>query len=186
MDTAYILSQMFTIFMYVFLAFSYLSKNKRTIILLNFLAIINCAVAFVLLNAWTGFGMCIIDFFRNLYLLYADKKYGESKKFTKRDGILLLVVYLAMILITIPTYDGFMSLLSVFASAIYTFSICQKSTKVYKGCGIPVGILWVSYHAYIRSIFGVILESVLLVVAIIGFIRELKGKKPTRKKKTKK
>lgn len=182
-DTPYILSQVFTIIMYVFLAITYLSKSKRTIVFISFLAIACNAIAFILLNAWTGLGVCAIDLLRNAYLLWAEKKYGESKKITKRDVIFLIIVYLAMIAVSIPTYEGFLSLFSVFASAVYTFSIWQKSTKVYKGLGIPVGILWITYNAYIRSIFGVTLESILLVFSIIGFVRELKGGKKKKVKK---
>lgn len=184
MDLNYILSQIFIIIMYVFLAISYLSKSKRTIVLLSSLALLASMFSFLFLNAWTGFAACIVDLFRNFYLLWAEKKFGKSKKTTKRDVIFLLVVLLALVLVSIPTYDGILSLCSIVATAIYTFSIWQKSTKIYKACGIPVSIFWVTYHAYTRSIFGVILESVLLVVSAVGFGKELKsGSKANNKRK---
>lgn len=169
--------------MYVFLAITYLSKNKRTIIVISGLAVVASMISFVFLNAWTGFAACIVDLFRNFYLLWAEKKYGKSKKITRRDVVFLLVVYLALILVSIPTYDGPLSLFSIIATATYTFSIWQKSTKIYKACGIPVSIFWVTYHAYTRSLFGVILESVLLIVSAIGFGKELKGPKKDKRKK---
>lgn len=182
MDFQYILSQIFTVIMYALLAMTYFCKNKRTIVVVSGIAIVTNALIYLLLGAWTGLAMCVVAALRNLYILWDEKKHGKSKKITKRDVVFLIVVYIAIILVTIPTYEGFLSLLSVFATALYTFSIWQKSTKVYKFCGIPVGILWIFYNAYVNSIFGVILESALLVASTAGFIIELKGKKTKKSK----
>lgn len=186
MSLTYIFSQIVTVLMYAFLSVTYFSKNKKAIVAFNCLAIVANAVAFILLGAWTGLAMCIIDLLRNFYIMWDEKKHGKSKQITKRDIVFLLIVYATMAIATIPTYEGFFSLFSVFASATYTFSIWQKSTRVYKFCGIPVGILWITYNAFIGSFFGVVLESALLVVSAIGFVLDVKGnrlKKPLGKKK---
>lgn len=180
MDTAYIFSQVFTIIMYIFLVMTYFAKNKRAIFVISNAAIVANAIAFILLNAWTGLAVCIIDLFRNFYLMWDEKKNGKSKKIKKKDVVFLIIVYIAMALAAIPTYEGFFSLFSIFASAVYAFSIWQKSTLVYKFCGLPVGILWITYNTYIGSFFGIVLESALLIVSIIGFILELK--KTTKRK----
>ena len=59
---------------------------------------------------------------------------------------------------------------------VYTYSIWQKSTKVYKICGIPIGILWIIYNTYVKSILGIILESIILICSITGYILEIKRK----------
>ena len=177
MDLQYILSQIFTVILYALLAMTYFCKKKRTIVIVSGIAIAVNALVYLLLNAWTGLAMCGIAALRNLYILWDEKKHGKSNKITKRDVIFLIIVYIAIILVTIPTYDGFLSLLSVFATSLYTFSIWQKSTKIYKLCGIPVGGLWIAYNTYVHSIFGIILESVLLVASTAGFIIETKKKK---------
>ncbi len=181
-DISYIASQIVTVIMYSLLAITYVSKNKRKILVISTLAIIANAVAFVLLNAWTGLAVCCIDLLRNFYLVYDEKKHGKRDKIAKRDVVFLFSVFATMAIAAVPTYEGPLSLLSIFASAVYTFSIWQKSTMVYKLCGMPVSILWISYNVFIHSIFGVILESVLLVVSIIGFIIEIK--KNSKKEKT--
>lgn len=129
------------------------------------------------LGAWTGLAMCVVAMLRNLYILWEEKKNGKRETNEKRDYIFLAIVYLGIILATIPTYEGFLSLLSVFATSIYTYSIWQKSTKVYKFCGIPVGILWIAYNAYVKSIFGAILEVILLIASVIGYAAEVKSAK---------
>ena len=181
MDITYIFSQVFTTITYALLAATYFAKNKRSIILLSGASLITNALAYILLGAWTGLAMCAIAMLRNLYILWDEKKHGKSKKITKKDVVFLIIIYIAMVLVTIPTYDGFLSLLSVFATALYTFSIWQKSTRVYKFCGMPVGVLWIFYNGYVKSIFGVILESALLVASTIGYISEIKKQKRTKK-----
>ena len=163
LNFTYVLSQIFTILMYILMGWTYLIKTKRKIVIVSMFSLIANFIAYILLGAWTGLAMCIVAMLRNLYILW--------------DYVFLVLVYLGIILATIPTYEGFFSLLSVFATSIYTYSIWQKSTKIYKFCGIPVGILWIAYNAYVRSIFGVILEGILLIVSVFGYIRELKGNK---------
>lgn len=182
----YILSQIFTIIMYALLAWTYFLKDKRKIVIVSALSLVANIVAYVLLGAWTGLAMCIVAMLRNLYILWEEKKYGKREKLEKRDYIFLAVIYLGIILATIPTYEGFLSLLSVFATSTYTYSIWQKSTKVYKFCGIPVGILWIAYNAYVKSIFGVILEAILLVASIAGYVAEIKSGKIEDKKQERK
>ena len=177
----YVLSQIFTIFMYVFLAITYVLKNKRTIVLVDMLSLAANILAYILLGAWTGLAMCFVAVVRNLYVLWDEKQHGKREVNTRRDYIFLACVYLGIILATIPTYEGFLSLFSVFATSIYTYSIWQKNTKIYKFCGIPVGILWIIYNVYIRSIFGIILETALLIFSIGGYIGELRQQKITPK-----
>lgn len=174
--TAYIWSQIFTILMYGLLALTYYAKDRKKVLILSFMSLIANVLAYVLLNAYTGLAMCVVALFRNIYFLIDEKKNGISETIGKKDIIVLIILIIAIIISTVFTYEGFLSLLSVFATTIYTYSVWQKKTLVYKFCGIPVGILWILYNLYIKSIFGVILESILLVSSIGGYILELKNK----------
>ena len=60
---------------------------------------------------------------------------------------------------------------------LYTYSVWQKKTSIYKLLGIPVGILWILYNIYVQSIFGIILESLLLICSTTGYILEVKKNK---------
>lgn len=176
-DFIYILSQIFTILKYALMAWTYFLKDKRKIVIVSAFSLAANIIAYVLLGAWTGLAMCVVAMLRNLYILWEEKKNGKRETNEKRDYIFLAIVYFGIILATIPTYEGFLSLLSVFATSIYTYSIWQKSTKAYKFCGIPVGILWIAYNAYVKSIFGVILEAILLIASVIGYVTEVKSAK---------
>lgn len=168
----YILSQVFTILMYGLLAITYYMKNRKTVLIISFLSLVANAIAYVLLNAWSGLAMCIIAMIRNIIFLVDEKQNGKQDEISKKDIIILVVLYVISGISAIFTYEGFLSLLSVFATMLYTYSVWQRKTEVYKLCGIPVGILWVLYNLYVKSIFGVILEMVLLVNSIIGYKME--------------
>lgn len=172
----YIMSQVFTIIMYLLLAVSYYAKDRKKILILSFLSLVANALAYVLLEAYTGLAMCIVAFVRNIIFMIDEKKNGHSDNITKKDIILLVIFYILIIVSTIFTYEGPLSLLSVIATMTYTYSVWQKKTNVYKFLGIPVGILWVLYNIYVKSIFGVILEGMLLIASITGYITEIKGK----------
>lgn len=120
--------------------------------------------------------MCGVALVRNIIFLLDEKKNGKSDTISKKDIIILAILYIVSITFAIFTYDGFLSLFSVFATMLYTYSVWQKKTKVYKLLGIPIGILWVLYNIYVKSIFGVILEGILLIGVIGGYVLEAKKK----------
>lgn len=120
--------------------------------------------------------MCIVALIRNIIFIIDEKKNGKRETINKTDIIILIILYIISIISAIFTYDGFLSLLSVFATALYTFSVWQKKTNIYKLLGIPIGILWILYNIYIMSIFGVILETILLICCITGYLLEKRRK----------
>ena len=172
----YIASQVLTIAMYVTLAITYYLKDRRVILLVSFLGSVFLGSAFFLLGGYTGLAMSAIAIIRNIIFLVDEKKNGKSEKIDKKDIVILVIIYLVTIGVTIPSYNGFLSLLSVFATSLYTFSVWQKKTITYKILGIPTGLLWIAYNIYIKSLFGIILETILLVFAVIGLVLEYKRK----------
>ena len=176
----YVLSQIFIIINYVLLMATYQVKSRKTILLFNFGAIIATGISYIFLSAWSGLAMVIVAIIRNIIFMLDEKKNGRSEQITRKDIVILMVLYVISIISAIYTYEGFLSLMSVFATMLYTYSVWQKKTSVYKILGVPVGIIWIIYNVYIASIFGIILEIVLLISAIIGIIREYKLKKENK------
>lgn len=175
-DTTYILSQIFTIITYILLGVTYYAKDRNKVLVLSFLSLIANGIAYIFLNAWTGLAMCIVALIRNIIFLVDEKKNGVKDKNNKTDIIILVILYIILIISTIFTYEGALSLLSVFATALYTFSVWQKKTNIYKLLGIPIGVLWILYNIYIMSVFGIILETILLICSLTGFLLDIKKK----------
>lgn len=173
----YIISQIFTIIMYGLLAISYYAKERKRVLTLSFLSLIANGIAYILLNAYSGLAMCVLALVRNIIFLVDENKNGKRENITKKDIIILIILYAVAIISAVFTYEGFLSLFSIFATMLYTYSVWQKKTRVYKFLGIPIGILWVLYNFYIKSIFGVILEAILFVCSVTGYILEVRKSK---------
>ncbi len=174
LTTMYVLSQIFTIITYILLAITYYAKDRKTVLTISFLSLIANGLAYAFLNAYTGLAMCFIALIRNIIFLIDEKKNGKSEKITKKDIVILIILYVIAIAFSVITYDGPLSLLSVVATMLYTYSVWQKKTGVYKMLGIPIGILWILYNLYVKSIFGIALETILLICSTTGYIIEKK------------
>lgn len=185
----YIASQVFTIIMYIFLALSYLIKDRKKVLWCNYAVIVANALEYLFLDAYAGLNICIIAHIRSIYFLVEEKKRKGSIEVTKKDIIFTLFTFVAVILATIITYNGFLSLFPAIGTIIYGISICQKNRLVYRLCGIPIEISWLIYNIYVQSLFGIILEVVVLFFAIVGSVAEIKRTKRKgfngRKKKIK-
>ena len=174
---SYILSQILTVVEYGLLGASYLAKNRKAVVFLDILSMSTGIIVYILLGADLGMAMSVIILLANFYYLWDENHHNtkERSKLHPRDYIVLAVVLLAIGIVTIFTYDGPLSLLSVAATALYEISIWQKSTKVYKFC-------WMSYNGFEQSIFGVLCEAVMFIASIIGYVRELKAEKSKKHK----
>ena len=170
----YILSQIFTIITYILLALTYYAKSRKTVLTISFLSLVANGIAYIFLSAYTGLAMCIVAIIRNIIFIVDEKKNGKSNTISQNDIIILAILYAISIVSAVFTYDGFLSLLSVFATMLYTYSVWQKKTNIYKLLGIPIGIIWILYNTYIQSIFGIILETILLICSTTGYILEIR------------
>ena len=177
LTTTYIISQVFTIKMYILLGITFYVKERKAVLILNFIATISIAIAYILLGAWTGLAMSIVVIIRNIIFLLDEKKNGKRETINKTDIIILVILYVISIIFTIFSYNGIFSLLSVAATMLDTYGIWQKKVALYKLIGIPKGILWGLYNIYIMSIFGIILESILLICSTTGYMLEKRRNK---------
>lgn len=91
------------------------------------------------------------------------------------DYSVFAFVVISSIVVSIFTFNGFLSLFSVFGTALYSFSICQKNIKVYRLLGIPCEALWVVYSIFISSALGILFEAILLgfIIASVVFYSQI-------------
>ena len=115
--------------------------------------------------------MNIVACLRNVIFLMQNKK-SDSSKNTKTDNVILAVLIVIILSFAVFTYDGIFSLVAVLGSLLFTFSIWQKNTTLYRFLGIAVSVLWIGYNIYVWSILGIVLESVVLVFVVANLISE--------------
>lgn len=170
-EQIYIISQILTIIMYVLLGLTYQIKARKKVLVLSIFSNAFQGMAYLLLNAKSGFIMCILAIIREISMMLISDKIKDEKSSQKAYLCVIIVFYIGLIISAIFTYEGLFSMLSILATAIYTFSIWQKNEKVYKALGTPVGICWILYNIFVKSIFGVVFESIILICSIVGYIR---------------
>lgn len=184
LTTQYIASQIVTIFVYVFLSATYCIKSRKAIIACSFTSNFLNAIAFVLLNSYTSALMCCISIFRDILFMIDEKINGKSTKVTKKDYILLGIVY-SLALISIKfTFNGWLSLIYAAGSMLYTYSIWQKNNNVYRFLGIVVTLIVIIDSINIGSVFGVLLQCVVLVCSTAGYISNKRALKKIYKLNT--
>lgn len=170
LTTQYIASQIVIIFVYVFLSATYCIKSRKIIIVCSFISNFLNAIAFLLLNAYTSSLMCCISIFRDILFMIDEKINGKSNVITKKDYVLLGVVYGLSLISIAFTFKGWMSLIYTAGSMLYTYSIWQKNTNVYRFLGIVVTLIVICDSIYIKSVFGVLLQCVVLCASTAGYI----------------
>lgn len=177
LTTQYIASQIVTIFVYVFLSATYCVKSRKIIIACSFVSNFLNAIAFLLLNSYTSALMCCISILRDIIFLIDEKINGKSTVITKKDYLLLGFIYSLSLISIIFTFKGWLSLLYAAGSMLYTFSIWQKNNSVYRFLGIVVTLIVIVDSINIGSVFGVLLQCVVLVCSTAGYISNKKAMK---------
>ncbi|MCR5186344.1 MAG: YgjV family protein [Clostridia bacterium] len=167
----YILSQIFAVALYLFLCTSYFLKSRKKILIFNIIAHVFQAASLLLLGGMTGMAMAIFLIFRDSFLAL-DEKNRNLEKTNKRDNVIFVIFIAIIVALTFFTYNGPSSLLSVFATLVSTFAIWQKSTRIYKLLGMPISFTWLIYNITLRSIFATILEFILLISTIVGYLKD--------------
>ena len=186
----YILSQIFTIFGFGFLAWTYLLKKRPHILVVLIASAVLMSAGHFLLSAWVGVGMGVFGIVRLVidYFMNSKRSEADKKRLLPIDWAMLFIWSAVYIIVGIITYHGFLSLFSLFASLIFFTSAWQKNVLVYKWLGVVACIFYCVYFAYTENIAGMILEGVLMIFIIIGlvkYINKLKNKQSVSLSNTK-
>lgn len=176
LTTQYIASQIIVIFVYVFLSLTYVVKSRKAIIAFSFLSNFLNSITFILLGSYTSAAMCAISILRDIIFLIDERINGKSKVITKKDIALISFIYSLSLVSIIFTYNGPLSLLYACGSMLYTYSIWQKNTKLYRFMGIPVTLIVIVDSIVIKSVLGVIFQGVVLITSCIGYFSNRENK----------
>ena len=169
----YISSQILTILIYFGICITFFLRNRKSILKINVYCDIIQILAFIMLNGITGAVMVSIIAIRDTYLLINEKNDVINKN--KDKDIFIFIGFLIVeVILSIPSYDGILSLFSVIATIISTFALWQKRPKMYKFLEIFSSLSWLVYHIFLMSIMAILLESILLISAIIRLILDFK------------
>ena len=156
----YVASQVLIVIYYLVYSFTFGMKNKRKILFTSIIATLISAISYFLLNAYTGIAMCFVAIIRNIWFSKSKTKFS------------LIAILLIIVICSVFTYQNMFSLLNSLATMIYTYSLWQDSTKIYKLLGISVNFIIIIYDISIKSIMGVIFMVIAFISSIIGYYKE--------------
>ena len=118
---------------------------------------------FLYLNAYSGFFMNFMTLTRN---------YIYSKYKNKVPIIWVLLIILMMVILSLVSYDGFISILPCLAVVIFTISLTSSNLTTIRIGDIVSCSLFLIYNFYVRAYAGAVatvLELLFTVVAVIRF-----------------
>ena len=161
----YVFSQVLVIISVIFLAITYLVKNKNIILFLSCALSIAYGLSYFLLGAYAGVFINIIGVIRGIWL------YVDERKGVKNDVISLIVCSAATIVGGIFTYNIWADILVIIAGVLFTFAVWQKSIAIYRWSCLISDIIFLIYNIVLMSVVAIFTESILIIVGIFGIIK---------------
>lgn len=161
---AYIISQICVIFALACLCWSYFSKNRQLILVLILIKSILQLVQFLLLGGYEAvatYAICIVQ---------VVWFYFNEKKNKHRDYVSLIVVVLAFAISSALTFKNWTSILPATAMIIYCYSTWQENIKIYRWAGMLISPCMLVYNIVYKSLFGIISESIIWIIEIVGIV----------------
>ena len=169
--TNYIISQVLTIFIYILFCLSYIERSRKQILITNIGSHILQGIVFILLGGNTGFFMSVFFLLRDSFFVLDNKK-NNNDRINSKDIVILIIMLLIIGIFSLISYSNIFSLFSILATVLSTIAIWQKNNLIYRFSGMFCSLFWLIYYVSLNSYLAIILESVLFVFTITGFIRE--------------
>lgn len=160
----YIFSQCLVIAAMACLAVTFLIKNKISILILCAISSTLYAIQYGLLGAFTGMILNLIAVARAIWFFINEKR-GKSQ-----DLFSLITIFSVIVVFSILTYFCWVDILAMTATLLYSFAIWQKKTMQYRFLAIVCSVCWITYNIIYLSIFGIVAESSMLIVEVIGVV----------------
>jgi RsiW-degrading membrane proteinase PrsW (M82 family) len=165
------LSQLIGLEALILLLISYRKKNTNEVLIVQVVSSLCFVVHYLLLGAYSGLLICLIDFFRDI--LY-DK--------TDKDNLLFILFSPLYILVGIFNFKIIIDVLPTIASLIDGY-ILTKHKKIVVFGSIIAYALWIIYDVMYKSYSGVLSSSLVIIynLSILIFDKKLIDNKKAKK-----
>ncbi|MBE6160312.1 MAG: YgjV family protein [Lactobacillales bacterium] len=171
MEILVILAQVAAIIGWLLLVYSYYKNDIDELLFVQIISSIFYCISYFLLGATSGLIVCFIELLKCIGYYKTDK-----------DNFIFLITLPIYILISIFTYDGFISLLPIIGSLIDGFSLTKNKNVATIG-SIISNMLWLIYDIIILAFVAALTDGVLVVsnclLLLFGYSRLIKTNKLT-------
>lgn len=156
-----------------FLAFvsSIQAKEKKKVMLFQLIANLLYGVSYFLLSVKSAFLMSLVSAIRCAILFFTKKE--------KPLKIFLFLLLAMIVIITVFTYDGPLSLIPAMITAMYTISTWQNNMTIIRYAFIAAGLLWIFYNFNVGA-YVIIIGNTFEVISGIVSLKRFQ-KKPDKK-----
>ncbi len=166
------IAQLFGIIALIVLMMSFQKNQKDTLLKYQIFSSLLFALQYLFLNAISGCLMNLMTMVRNL--IY--------KKFNDKIPILYLVlIILCMVILSLASYNGIISLLPTLAVVLYSIALWQSNLTITRITEIISCLLFIIYNIKVLAISGLIstfIEMFSAMIAIYKFdIKKFKKEK---------
>ncbi|MGD9901216.1 MAG: YgjV family protein [Spirochaetales bacterium] len=173
----FIASQIIGVFIIILSIISLIFKNKDKLLLYQTIAAVGKVAAILLVGGWSGAINQIVGLIRK-YWFYINAKKGRA------NGLWLLMLFsFAAIIVTIFTWEGYISLLPMVSIIGVTYGLWQNNIFVLRYCLMIGNIGYSIYGIVVGAYTTATNEIILLVATIISlialYINDYKKKKIT-------
>lgn len=156
------LAQAFGVVALIILILSF-QKNKKEILLkYQIFSSLFFALQYLCLNAITGFLMNIMTMIRNIVF----KKYEN-----KVPVGYLIITILLMVLLSVFSYNGIISVLPTIAVILYSIAVWQKNLTITRIVEVISCTLFIIYNINVLAISGLISTIIELIFALVAIYR---------------
>ena len=153
------LGQMMGVIALIILILSFQINNKKRLLTLQIFSSLFFALQYLFLGAISGCLMNLMTSIRNIIF----------RKF--KNIISLIVIIFIMVILSIFSYNGLISLLPSIAVIIYSIALWQDNLTITRVTEVISCLLFIIYNIKFYAIFGIISTILELIFAIVAIYR---------------
>lgn len=158
----FILAQLLGVIALIILVISFQKDDRKSLLKHQIFSSIFFALQYLCLNAITGFLMSIMTAIRNLIF---------SKYNNKVPIIYLTIILISMIVLSIISFDGIISILPTTAVIIYSIAVWYGKLKFIRIIEVISCTLFIIYNIKVLAISGLVSCLIELTSAIVAIYK---------------
>ena len=143
---------------------SYQFSDKKKLLFIQIVAVALLCLQYILIGAYSGFGLNIVCVIRNVLYYYKDKKFLST-------AFLPVIPALAMIIISAFFWEGYYSLLIIFGLVANTLCMGYFNSQNLRKSVLLTSSCILLYDVIVGSYSGILNEGLSVISAAVGIMR---------------
>lgn len=155
-----LLVQALAVIAVIFFLWSFHTKSRKNILLLQLISLVFWGTHFFMLSAFTGAVLIVINGLVTVLFLFKERKPWLKSPLVLYSALSLFTIF------TVITWTNFYSLFALFAVGTITFAKWQDIPERIRIVSIPASIFWIIYD-FVSGAWGSIIAEILIIISIV-------------------